>query len=417
MAQIDQRVAIVGGVRTPFVKAGTHFSDYTMQELGVHVLKSLVSRYQVNPEQIDEFIFSTVLLDPKTPNWSREILFAAGLPKTVYAHAVSNNCISGLIAITDVAERIMLGRTQCGIAGGTESMSNPTLVFDPDASRTFLKLFRARSLGERLKLAAKLRPKSFMPKPPGVTEPSTGLTMGQHMEITAKELGITRERQDEIALASHQNAARAIEEGLLVDMIEPLAGVTQDTLVRADTSMEKLQKLKPVFDRSSAGTITAGNASALTDGASAVLLMSAERAQAENKEVLAYLTEYEYSAIDPNDGLLMAPAIAVPKLLQRMGLRLDDFDLIEVHEAFGAQVAANIKAWEEGWKLESVGKVAPEKLNVLGGSIALGHPFAATGGRIVATLASELKRRNLKRGLISICAAGAMAGAIVLERN
>ncbi len=417
MASLERRVAVVGGVRTPFVKAGTHFSDLTMQELGVHVLSSLVRRYELDPEKVDEFIFSTVLLDPKTPNWAREILFAAGLPKTVYAHSVSNNCISGLIAITSIADRIALGAVHCGIAGGTESMSNPTLVFDPNASKTFLKLFRARSMGERLKLVSSLRPKSFMPKPPGVTEPSTGLTMGQHMEMTSKEMKISRIRQDEIALASHQNAAAAMEQGLLVDMIEPLAGVTKDTLVRADTSMEKLEKLRPVFDRSSAGTITAGNASALTDGASAVLLMSNERAQAENRPVLAHLTHYEYSAIDPNDGLLMAPAVAVPRLLKRIGMKLDDFDLIEVHEAFGAQVAANIKAWEEGWKLDSVGNVAPEKLNVLGGSIALGHPFAATGGRMVATLASELARRSLKRGLISICAAGAMAGAIILERE
>ncbi|MCB0324985.1 MAG: acetyl-CoA C-acyltransferase [Bdellovibrionales bacterium] len=415
MASI-QNVAVVGGVRTPFVKAGTHFQQFTMQELGVHVLKAIVTRYELDPESIDEFIFSTVLLDPRTPNWAREIVFAAGLPKTLYAHSVSNNCISGLIAITSVAERIALGAIHCGIAGGSESMSNPALLFSKSSSDIFLEMFRARSTSERLKTMLRLRPRHFAPKPPGVTEPSTGLTMGQHMEITAQQLAIARQVQDEIAFASHQNAAKAISEGLLVDMIEPLAGVTKDTLVRGDTSLEKLSQLKPVFDRSGKGTLTAGNSSALTDGASAVLLMDANRAKAEGREPLAMLTHYEYAAIDPNDGLLMAPAVAVPRLLKRLGLRLEDFDLLEIHEAFGAQVAANIKAWEEGWKLEAIGKVDRSKMNTLGGSIALGHPFAATGGRMVATLASELHRRSLKRGLISICAAGAMAGAIILER-
>ena len=417
MAELAQRVAVIGGVRTPFVKAGTKFSSHSMQDLGVHVLKALVKRYELDPQTIDEFIFSAVLLDPRTPNWAREILFSAGLPKTIYAHSVSNNCISGLVAISSVAERIALGITNCGIAGGSESMSNPTLVFSPESSRVFLNLFRARSLGQRLKLIAKLRPQHFAPKPPGVTEPSTGLSMGEHMELTAKELGIERGVQDEIALASHKNAAAAIEQGLLVDMIEPLDGIDRDLLIRPDTSAQKLASLKSVFDTSAQGTLTAGNSSPLTDGASTVLLMSEARAKAEGREPMAFITHYQYSAIDPNDGLLMAPGVAVPKLLKDNGLSFNDFDLIEVHEAFGAQVAANIKAWEEGWQMDAVGPLDREKLNVLGGSIAIGHPFAATGGRMVATLASELQRRFLKRGLISICAAGAMAGAIILERD
>jgi acetyl-CoA acetyltransferase family protein len=410
-----ERIAIIGGVRTPFVKAATAFKDISMQQLGVHVLQWLVERCQLKTTEIDEFIFSTVLLDPRTPNWAREILFAAGLPKTVYAHSVSNNCISGLVALTSVAERIALGRTQIGIAGGSESMSNPPLLFSPNAAKNFLALSRTRSLGEKLGIASRFRPKDFFPSPPGVTEPSTGLTMGQHMEITAKELGITREAQDGIAFLSHKNAAQATADGFLTEFILPIAGVEKDLLIRPDTSLEKLAKLPPVFDRSPAGTLTAGNSSALTDGASAVLLMSESRAKAEGRTPLAYVVDYEYSAISPDDGLLMAPAIAVPRLLRRLNKTLADFDLIEIHEAFGAQVEANIWAWEQGWKEPSIGKLDRNKLNILGGSIAIGHPFAATGGRIVLGLARELQRRSLKRGLLSICAAGAMAGAMVLE--
>lgn len=412
------RVAIVGAARTPFVKAGTAFKDLTMQELGAHALKELVARSELDPATVDEFIFGTVLLDPRTPNWAREILYAAGLPKTVYAHSVSNNCISGLVAVAAAADRIALGHTQCAIAGGSESMSNPALLFGDNASKLFLRMFRARSLGQRLGLMAKLaRPSNFAPKPPAPEEPSTGLTMGQHMEITAKELSIDRQSQDEIALASHQNADKAGEDGSLTAMIAPLAGVERDLMVRPDTSMEKLAKLRPVFDRSDKGTLTAGNSSPLTDGASAVLLMSERRAEKEGREPLAFIRSYEYAAIDANDGLLMAPAVAVPRLLARSEMNFDSFDMIEVHEAFGAQVAANIKAWEEGWKEPAVGALDRGKLNMLGGSIAIGHPFAATGGRIVGTLAQELQRRFLKRGLISICAAGAMAGAMILERD
>ncbi len=415
---IVERVAIVDGARTPFVKAGTAFRDYSMQQLGAHVLTALIDKTNLDTKSIDEFIFGAVLLDPRTPNWAREILFAAGLPKSVYAHSVSNNCISGLIAITSVAERIALGRSGCGIAGGTESMSNPPLMFNSAASRKFLALQSVRSVSQKLKIATTFRPRDFLPSPPGVTEPSTGLTMGEHMEITAKELSISREAQDKIALHSHLNAAKAAGEGLFKEAIAPLGGVEKDLLIRADTNIEKLQKLPPVFDRKSGkGSITAGNSSPLTDGASAVLLMSETRAKNESREVLGWISDYEYAAIAPTEGLLMAPAVAVPKMLARNNLKLEDFDLIEIHEAFGAQVEANILAWETGWRESAIGKLDRAKLNVLGSSIAIGHPFAATGGRIVHTLAAELKRRSLRRGLISICAAGAMAGAMIVERD
>lgn len=412
---VTSRAAIIGGRRTPFVKAGSTFKDLSMQELGAHVLKSVVEHYDVNPESIDEFVFSTVLLDPRTPNWAREILFAAGLPRTVYAQSISNNCISGLIAITSSAERIQLGRVNCAIAGGSESMSNPSLVYNKRISKAFLEASRARSLGERLKHLSRIKLKDFMPAPPAVTEPSTGLTMGQHMEITAKEMHIARQAQDELTYRSHKNAAAATADGRLTLEIEPLAGAAKDLIIRGDTTVEKLAKLRPVFDRGPEATLTAGNSSALTDGASAVLLMSEQRAKEEDREVLTYIRDYEYSAISANDGLLMAPAVAVPRMLKRNGLKLEDFDLIEIHEAFAAQVLANVQAWENGWKEDAVGKIDWNKVNVMGGSLAIGHPFAATGGRIVTSLAHEMKRRKAKRGLISICAAGAMAGAMILE--
>jgi acetyl-CoA acetyltransferase family protein len=379
-------------------------------------VRALVRRAGIDPSRIDQCIYGSVLIDPRTPNWAREIVFAAGLPKSVYADSVSNNCISGLVALTTLADRIALGRVQCGIAGGSESMSNPSLVFNRKVSRAFMEFATASSAGEKLRHLAGMRPRDFFPSPPAVTEPSTGLTMGQHMELTAKELSIPRQVQDEIALKSHMNAAKATEDGRLTAEIEPLFGVSRDLIVRADTSLEKLAKLKPVFDRSGRGTITAGSSSPLTDGASAVLLMSEERAREEGAEALAVIADYEYSAIDPKDGLLMAPALAVPRLLRRNKLSFGDLDLIEIHEAFGAQVAANLKAWEEGWKEPGFGPIDREKINVLGGSIAIGHPFAATAGRIVLSLANEMKRRNARRGLVSICAAGAMGGALLLRR-
>jgi acetyl-CoA acetyltransferase family protein len=240
--------------------------------------------------------------------------------------------------------------------------------------------------------------------------------MGEHTELTVKEWDIAREEQDEIAYRSHMNANQATEDGRLKDEIHPLDGYEQDLFIRSDTSMEKLAKLPPVFDRSSAGTITAGNSSPLTDGAAAVLLMSADHARSENREPLAFIKAFEFAAIDPNDGLLMGPGLAVPRLLRKTGLSLSDMDLIEMHEAFGGQVASNLRAWEQGWKEPAIGRVNRDKLNQLGSSIAVGHPFAATGARIVTTLANEMKRRNARYGLVSICAAGAQASAMILER-
>ncbi len=417
MANKSSRVAVIAGARTPFVKAGTVFRKYTSLQLGRHAVNGLVEKHKLDRESIDELAYGTVIFDPHIPNIARELVFSCGLPAKIGAHTVSNNCISGVYALTAIYDSIMAGRSEVGIAGGVESMSNPPILFSREFSRILVDASFAKSMGQRLQIFLKTRPWHFKPDTPAIAEPSTGLTMGEHTELMAKEWRISREEQDEIAYRSHKNAHAATEDGRLTAEIHPLDGVDRDLLIRADTTPEKLAKLKPVFDRSAKGTITAGNASPLTDGASAVLLMSEARAQQEGREPLAFIKDFEYAAIDPNDGLLMGPCLAVPRLLKRAGLKLDDIDILEVHEAFGAQVACNLRGWEQGWKEEAIGKVDPEKLNPLGGSIALGHPFAATGGRMVSELANELKRRNARYGLISICAAGAMAAAMILERN
>ncbi len=316
-----------------------------------------------------------------------------------------------------VVDSIMAGRAEVGMAGGVESMSNPSVLVSEKASRIFLDAAGAKSLGDRLKLFAKLRPKDLAPTAPGVEEPSTGLSMGEHTELMVKEWKISREEQDEIAYRSHMNAAAATEDGRLKAEIVPLDGLDYDPIIRPDTSMEQLAKLKPVFDPTPTGTLTAGNSSPLTDGAASVVLMAEARARVEGVEPLAFIKDMEFVGIDPADGLLMGPGVAVPRLLRRNGLELDDMDIVEMHEAFGGQVASNLAAWEQGWKEPPIGKLDRTKLNPLGSSISVGHPFAATGARIITTLANEMARREVRYGLVSICGAGATAAALILERN
>ncbi|TDI94323.1 MAG: acetyl-CoA C-acyltransferase [Caldithrix sp.] len=415
--QNQKRVAIIAGTRTPFVKAGTVFKKYSALELAVFSVTGLLETHKIQPGSVAELVFGIVIFDPKIPNIAREIVFNTDLPSSVRAHTVSNNCITGIHAISAIYDSIRSGRSEMGIAGGVESMSNPPILFGKKFSRILLDASQQKTVGGRISQFLRIRPWHLKPETPAIAEPSTGLSMGEHTELMAKEWKISREEQDEITYQSHMNAHAATEDGSLKSEIFPLDGIDQDLLVRADTSLEKLAKLKPVFDRSAAGTLTAGNSSPLTDGASAVLLMSEERAKTEKREALAFIRAFEYAAIDPNDGLLMAPGIAVPRLLEKTGLKLSDMDIIEMHEAFGAQIACNMKAWEQGWKEKAIGKVDRQKLNPLGSSIAVGHPFAATGGRIVTTLAYEMQRRDAKYGLVSICAAGAMAAAMILERD
>ena len=412
----DIRVAVIGGLRTPFAKAGTVFRKYSALDLSVHSVNGLLERQALEPNSVDEIVYGITVVDARIPQFAREVVFSSRLPSSVRALTVSDNCITGTSAITSVFDSIVSGRAEIGLAGGVESMSNPSVLFNRDASRKFLDVASAKSFGQRLKFLSRIRPSDFKPGVPGIQEPSTGLSMGEHTELTVKEWQISREVQDEIAYQSHMNAHTATEDGRLKAEIHPLDGYEHDLFIRPDTSMEKLAKLPPVFDRSSAGTITAGNSSPLTDGAATVLLMSEDRARKENREPLAFIRAFEFAAIDPTDGLLMAPGLAVPRLLHKTVLSLSDMDLIEMHEAFGGQVASNLRAWEKGWKEPAVGRVDRNRLNQLGGSIAVGHPFAATGVRIVTTLANELRRRNARYGLVSICAAGAQASAMILER-
>jgi acetyl-CoA acetyltransferase family protein len=338
-------------------------------------VRGLLERHELDPAGIEAMAFGVVVAEPGKPNLAREIVLETGLPAAIEAQTVSSYCITGLRTATIIADAIGRGRISAGIAGGVEWLSGA----DPATFR----------------------------------EPTTGLSMGQHMEITREEWDIPRARQDEVALASHRNALAARQH--LEREIVPVEGIAWDTGPRSDTSLERLATLKPAFGP--AGTITAGNASPVTDGASAVLLMSERRAADEGREPLAFIEAMDYAAIHPDEGLLMAPAITVPRLLERAGLQLADIDLIEIHEAFAAQVLANVAAWEGGWKGRPTGPVDWRRVNVNGSSVAVGHPWAATGGRILTTLANEMARRNARRGLISICAAGGMAGAFLLTRS
>jgi len=410
------RVAVIAGARTPFAKAGAQLRQHRALDLGVHAVDGLLDKADVDPAIVDTLVYGIVVLDARVPHLAREVNFKSRLPDSTRSLTITDNCITSASGIELVVDSIRAGRAEVGIAGGVESMSNPSVLMTKRASSIFLQAAAARSLGDRLKIFVKLRPKDLVPQAPGVEEPSTGLSMGEHCELMVKEWKISRQEQDEIAYHSHMNAAAATEDGRLPDEIVPLDGIDRDTMIRADTSMEKLAKLRTVFDPTPSGTLTAGNSSPLTDGAAAVMLMSEDRAKAEGLEPLAFIRDVEFVGIDPADGLLMGPGVAVPRLLRRAGLELDDMDIVEMHEAFGGQVACNLAAWEQGWQEPPIGKLDRTKLNPLGSSISVGHPFAATGARIVTTLANEMARRDSRYGLVSICGAGATAAAIILER-
>jgi len=424
----ERRVAVIAGCRTPFARSGTALRDLSAVDLGKACVRELLERSEVDLASIGAVVMGQVVPSVHAPNLAREVGLSVGLPKEVPAHTVNRACASASQAIADVAAEIRLGNLDAGIAGGAESLSNVPIPLSRRLARTLVEAQRARSAGARLGAFAKLRPRDLVPDWPAVAEPSTGLTMGQSAEKMAKENGISREEQDEIALASHRNGWAATEDGRLayetcaVFVPPRYEAVTGDNLLRRDTSPEALAALPPAFDKRN-GSVTAGNSSALTDGAAAVLLMSEDKARAEGRQPLAYVRSWAVAAVDPGGQLLMGPALAVPKALERAGVELSDVDLIEMHEAFAAQVASNIQALEsETWAREKlgrsqpVGKVDRSKLNVNGGSIALGHPFGATGARLVTTLANEMTRRGARFGLVSVCAQGGMGFAMVLER-
>jgi len=423
------RVAVIAGCRTPFAKASTVYRDLTAVDLARICVRELIERAEAEPAWVDTVIMGQVIPSVRAPNLAREVVLGTAMPPSIPAHTVNRACASAGEAIAEVASAILQGYAEVGIGGGAESLSDIPILHSKRMTRILMEASRARGLGERLAAFAKVRPKDLTPEVPAIAEPSTGLTMGQSAEKMAKENHISREEQDQIAYQSHKNAAAATEEGTLAPEVCPVLvppkyepAVTQDNLIRRDTSLEALAALPPVFDRKY-GTVTAGNSSPLTDGAAAVLLMSEARARAEGYEPLAFIKSWAVAAVDPGGQLLMGPALAVPKALERAGVTLKDIDLIEMHEAFASQVASNIQALEsETWakeklgRTEAVGKIDRSRLNVSGGSIAIGHPFGATGARLTTTLANEMKRRSAHLGLISVCAAGGLGFAMVLER-
>jgi acetyl-CoA acyltransferase len=423
-----RRVAIVAGLRTPFVKAGTVFNDLSALELGRIVVSELVQRSELDPSEIDQVVFGQVIPGLTAASIAREVVIASGLPRKIEAHTVARACATSIQAMTDAALTIAAGTSDVAIAGGTESMSDPPIFTSRAMAHALAAASRARNLREKVRPFQKLKPKDLIPVPPAIAEYSTGLTMGDSAEKMAKENGITRREQDEIALASHQNAARAWKEGkfaaeVMHVSVPPKFDVVadKDNIVREDTSIEKLSELKPAFDRRY-GSVTAGNASPLTDGAAALLLMSEERAKALKMTPLGFLRSFAYAGTDPADQLLQGPAYAAPVALDRAGMKLSDFDLVDMHEAFAAQIASNLQAFASKDFAAKLGRSAPlgevdrTRLNVNGGSIALGHPFAATGARIVTQVLRELGRRNKNTALVTVCAQGGLGAAVVLER-
>lgn len=420
----SRRVAVVGSARIPFCRAYTSYRDCSNLQMMTATLTALVERCGLRGQRLDDVSLGAVIKHSRDWNLARESTLSSGLAPQTPAFDVQRACGTSLSAALLLAGKISSGMIDSGIAGGTDSISDVPIVY-PDGYRSILlESARGRTLGARLKPWLRLRPRHFKPSFPAVVEPRTGLSMGQSMEITAKQWGITRAAQDELTLASHRNAERAYGEGFYDDLVAEFRGVRKDNNVRADTSLEKLAALKPVFDRSDAGTLTAGNSTPLTDGASAVLLASEDWARERGLPVLAYLTYGREAAVDfvNDEGLLMAPAYAVSDMLRDAELALQDFDFYEIHEAFAAQTLATLAAWEsESFCRERLGRDAPlgaidrDRLNVNGGSVAIGHPFAATGTRLLGTLASQLARRGSGRGLISVCTAGGMGVTAILE--
>ena len=422
-----RRVAIIAGVRTPFARSGTTLKGLSAIELGKHCVAELIQRTEIDGKLVDAIVYGTVVPSVLAPNIAREVSLLPMLPKGCQAFTVSRACASANQAITDAADQIALGHADIIIAGGAESLSNVPILHSRGMSEALVAASRAKSFGGRVKALARVRPRDLVPITPAIAEPSTGETMGESAEKMAKINAIPRELQDQFALRSHRLAAAGTHDGRLTAEIVPLfvpptfQAMTSDNGIRSDTSIEQLRALKPVFDRRN-GTVTAGNSSPLTDGGSAVLLMSESRAKSLGYTPLAYIRSYSYAALDPGEQQLMGPVLAAPVALQRAGLSLANMDLVEMHEAFAAQVLSNLQGlasreWAEraGFS-QPVGEVDRSRLNVMGGSIAIGHPFGATGGRILTTLCNELARRGGQFGLMTVCAAGGMGHAMVVER-
>ncbi|HEV8613741.1 MAG TPA: acetyl-CoA C-acyltransferase [Gemmatimonadales bacterium] len=422
-----RRPVVVAGLRTPFARSGTVFREVPAVQLARHAARELLYRANLDGGEVDEVIFGQVIPSVLVPNVAREVSLLPQFPRTIPAYSVNRACASAGQAITNAHDQILLGHADVILAGGVESLSDIPILHSKRMSQTLVAASKSKSLRQRLKLFAQLRPKDLIPVTPAIAEPSTGESMGQSAEKMAKENGISRDAQDRFALLSHQRAAAATADGRLTAEIAPWFGgpgmdeiTTSDNGIRTDTSLEALAQLPPVFDRRY-GSITAGNASPLTDGAAAVLLMGEEKARALGYRPLVAIRSYAVAAVDPGWQLLMGPAYAVPTALDRAGIGWKDLGLLEIHEAFAAQVLSNAQAWgSRAWaerlgRAEPLGEVDWQRANGLGGSIAIGHPFGATGARLVTTLSNEMVRKGVQFGLISICAQGGMGLAMVLE--
>ena len=422
-----RRVAIIGGNRIPFVRSNTSYSHASNMEMLSATLQGLVNRFGLSGQRLGEVAAGAVMKHSRDFNLAREATLNSGLSLQTPAYDVQQACGTGLEAAILVGNKIALGQIECGIAAGTDTASDAPIALNEKYRHMILSLNRAKTFGQRLRALASIRPSFMLPLLPANAEPRTGLSMGQHCELMVKHWDISREDQDELTFNSHQNLMAAYECGFFDDLIQPFKGVERDGIMR-DTPLQKLAKLKPAYDPVN-GTLTAANSTTLTDGAAAVLMGSEEWAQRNSLPVQAYLTTSEVAAVDfysqgeQSEGLLMAPAYAVPRLLARAGLTLQDFDFYEIHEAFAAQALCTMKAWEDDTfcreKLGlngALGSIDRSKLNVNGSSVATGHPFAATGPRIIATLAKLLEQKGNGRGLISICAAGGQGVTAILER-
>ncbi|WP_447646014.1 acetyl-CoA C-acetyltransferase [Nocardioides zeae] len=421
-----RRVAVIGGNRIPFARSNTVYSDASNQEMLTAALDGLAERFGLVGEQVGEVVAGAVLKHSRDFNLARESVLGSKLAPTTPATDLQQACGTGLQAVIYVANKIALGQIDVGIAGGSDTTSDAPIALGENLRKILLEANRAKDLKGRLAAFAKIRPGDIIPTIPQNGEPRTGLSMGEHQALTALEWQVSREAQDELAAASHQHLGASYDEGWQDDLVSPFRGVERDTNLRPDSTAEKLAKLKPVFGKGEAATMTAGNSTPLTDGASVVLLASEEWAEAHDLPVLAYITAYETAAVDyvhGGEGLLMAPAYAMPRMLERAGHTLQDFDFYEIHEAFASQVLSTLAAWEDPvFCKERLGLDAPlgaidrSKLNVKGSSLGAGHPFAATGGRIVANAAKLLADKGSGKAVISVCAAGGQGVTAILER-
>ncbi len=425
-----KRIAIVDGIRTPFIKSWTLFQEIPVERLGAIAVRELLERLDLSGEKIDEVVIGCVAQPINAANVSRVISLLAGIPKEKTARTVNRNCASGFEAVSSAIEQIQAGQSEIVIAGGAESMSGAPLVYNKEATKLFLKLQRAKTLSEKLNLFLQFRPRHFTPVAAlqcALTDPVCGLNMGETAEVLAKQFGISRQRQDQFALQSHQKAAASrslLREEITSVFLPPEFSetVSEDNGIRENQTMEALTKLKPVFDRRT-GTVTAGNSSQITDGACALLLMSEEKAKAEGYPILGTVAAYDYAGLDPSV-MGLGPAFVTEKILRKTGLALKDIDLFEINEAFAVQVLACLEAMASSKFAQSqfpsrqaVGELDPSKLNVHGGGIALGHPVGVSGARLILTCLKEMKRKNLHRGLVSLCVGGGQGGAVLLERN